>query len=86
VNVIKVGREHDIEYGYVVVLRDVTTVKHMEDALRKTNEALVAKLGEVEQLQEKLKEEAIRDPLTNLYNRRFLEETLERECTCQTGE
>jgi len=79
VNVIKVGREHDIEYGYVVVLRDVTTVKHMEDALRKTNEALVAKLGEVEQLQEKLKEEAIRDPLTNLYNRRFLEETLERE-------
>jgi diguanylate cyclase (GGDEF)-like protein len=30
-------------------------------------------------LQSKLREQAIRDPLTNLFNRRYLEETLERE-------
>ena len=29
------------------------------------------------QLQDKLRQQAIRDPLTNLYNRRFMEETLE---------
>ncbi|MCX8160745.1 MAG: diguanylate cyclase [Candidatus Saccharicenans sp.] len=32
-------------------------------------------------LQQSLKEQTIRDPLTGLYNRRYLEETLERELT-----
>ncbi|MDB5478189.1 MAG: adrA 1 [Alphaproteobacteria bacterium] len=30
-------------------------------------------------LQEKLKQQSIRDPMTNLYNRRYMEETMERE-------
>ena len=33
------------------------------------------------QLRQSLKEQSIRDPLTGLYNRRYLEETLERELT-----
>lgn len=41
--------------------------------------ALRAKLAEIERLQAQLREQAIRDPLTHLFNRRYLEETLERE-------
>ena len=36
-------------------------------------------LIEIGYLQSKLREQAIRDTLTNLFNRRYLEETLERE-------
>jgi diguanylate cyclase (GGDEF)-like protein len=36
-------------------------------------------VAEVEQLQAELREQAIRDPLTGLYNRRYLNETLSRE-------
>jgi diguanylate cyclase (GGDEF)-like protein/PAS domain S-box-containing protein len=66
-------------YGKLVILRDITNIKHIENALRETNENLSQKLAEIETLQIKLKEEAIRDPLTSLYNRRFLQETLNRE-------
>lgn len=36
------------------------------------------------QLREKLRDQAIRDPLTNLYNRRFMTETLNRELSMAT--
>ena len=36
-------------------------------------------MEEIQKLQEELQEQAIRDPLTGLYNRRFLEESLDRE-------
>jgi diguanylate cyclase (GGDEF)-like protein len=36
-------------------------------------------LAEIQHLQTELREQAIRDPLTGLYNRRYLNETLERE-------
>ena len=35
--------------------------------------------AEVQRLQEQLREQAVRDPLTGLYNRRYLDETMERE-------
>ena len=38
------------------------------------NEALQHKIAEAEALQEQLREQAVRDPLTGLYNRRFLDE------------
>ncbi len=41
--------------------------------------ALRTKLAEIEHLQAQLREQAIRDPLTHLFNRRYLQETLERE-------
>ncbi|MCX7983082.1 MAG: diguanylate cyclase [Syntrophales bacterium] len=65
--------------GYVAVMRDITELKKTEEKLREMNEVLNSRLEEIQMLQERLKEEAIRDPLTNLYNRRFLEETLKRE-------
>lgn len=37
------------------------------------------KLERIEELRNALKEESIRDPLTGLYNRRWLDEVLERE-------
>ncbi len=40
---------------------------------------LQAQLEENKNLQEKLREQAIRDPLTSCFNRRYLDETLERE-------
>lgn len=46
--------------------------QRVEDALR-------TKLAEIGHLQLQLREQAIRDPLTQLFNRRYLEETLDRE-------
>jgi diguanylate cyclase (GGDEF)-like protein len=40
---------------------------------------LTSSLTEIRELHLRLQEQAIRDPLTGLYNRRYLDETLERE-------
>ena len=50
----------------------------LEERMRETqrlNEALQLKIAEAEALQEQLREQTVRDPLTGLYNRRFLSET-----------
>lgn len=51
--------------GRVIVAHDITERKLMENDL--------------DQLSKKLQEQAIRDPLTGVFNRRFLAETLEKE-------
>ncbi len=58
--------------GHVYGFRDVTELKETEAHLRE-------QLASNEALREALKEESIRDPLTGLYNRRWLDEVLERE-------
>jgi diguanylate cyclase (GGDEF)-like protein/PAS domain S-box-containing protein len=65
--------------GRLIVVRDVTKGKQAEEALRQANQALQEKLAEIEKLQHQLREQSIHDPLTNLFNRRLLEETLEKE-------
>jgi diguanylate cyclase (GGDEF)-like protein len=40
---------------------------------------LHTQLSEIQALQNELREQAIRDPLTGVFNRRYLQETLERE-------
>ncbi len=50
-----------------------------EKDLLTANETLLRNLQEIAGLQEQLREQANRDPLTGLYNRRFLDSTLERE-------
>jgi diguanylate cyclase (GGDEF)-like protein/PAS domain S-box-containing protein len=65
--------------GHLMVFRDVTERKQTEKRLRYVNERLQGQLIEIGLLQSKLREQAIRDPLTNLFNRRYLEETLDRE-------
>lgn len=46
---------------------------------RQANERLQSQLAEIQLLQSELREQAIRDPLTGLVNRRYLLETLPRE-------
>ena len=60
-------------------VHDISQRKRAEDELRHANEHLGAQLMEIEQLQATLREQVIRDPLTGLFNRRYMEETLERE-------
>jgi diguanylate cyclase (GGDEF)-like protein/PAS domain S-box-containing protein len=61
------------------VVRDITQRKQAEDALKRANEELKLRVAEVQQLQDELRELAIRDHLTGLFNRRYLNETLVRE-------
>ncbi|MBL8055592.1 MAG: diguanylate cyclase [Anaerolineales bacterium] len=58
--------------GAVLVLRDITE-------RREANLRLQQQLAEIQALQEQLREQAIRDSLTGLFNRRYFEETLPRE-------
>jgi diguanylate cyclase (GGDEF)-like protein/PAS domain S-box-containing protein len=61
------------------ISRDITARRNAEVALKNTNESLELQLAENRRLQQQLQEEAIRDPLTNLFNRRYLLESLNRE-------
>ncbi len=61
------------------ISRLISDRKQMERALRLTNDHLQEQLQKVENLHTLLREQAMRDPLTNLYNRRYLEESLNRE-------
>jgi diguanylate cyclase (GGDEF)-like protein/PAS domain S-box-containing protein len=63
----------------LTALYDITERKRSEIELGKTYKLLQIHSREIEDLQAKLKEQAIRDPLTGLFNRRYLEETMERE-------
>ena len=53
--------------------------EEMERQLRETNERLGLQLGEVQVLQARLEEQAVRDSLTGLFNRRYLDDALPRE-------
>ncbi|MAA65871.1 MAG: hypothetical protein CL581_13990 [Alteromonadaceae bacterium] len=58
--------------GHIYVFRDVSDLKRVEADLRE-------QLKQNEVLRQTLKEESIRDPLTGLFNRRLMEEALDRE-------
>lgn len=61
------------------IVRDITERKKNEMALKVANTKLRSQLERIKTLQAQLREQAIRDPLTGLYNRRFMEESLQRE-------
>ena len=65
--------------GRVIVAHDVTERKWLEDDLKYANEVLSNQLDEINKLRDELQEQAIRDPLTNAYNRRYLSEFLDKE-------
>lgn len=64
---------------YVAIKHDISERKKMEIELKETNATLLHQLYEIHRLQEELREQVVRDGLTNLFNRRYLDETLERE-------
>ena len=65
--------------GRLIAVRDVTERRRAEEGIQQANERLRAQLAEIETLQANLRDQAIRDALTDLFNRRYLDETLERE-------
>lgn len=64
--------------GYVSFSRNQVLYQSREQ-LRLTERELKQQIAENRQLQEKLQDQANRDPLTGLYNRRYLDDSLTRE-------
>jgi len=65
--------------GKLFIFRDITQRKAAEIQIKHANRRLKEQLSEIEKLQSELRGQAIHDSLTGLYNRRYLEETLEME-------
>lgn len=58
--------------GWIITLSDVTE-------RRQVNERLQAQLDQIASLHNQLHEQAIRDPLTGVFNRRYMNDAMERE-------
>jgi diguanylate cyclase (GGDEF)-like protein len=71
------ARQHS--FGRILVFRDISSRKQGESILKDSNKQLHEQLDEIRLLHEQLHEQATRDPLTNLYNRRYLEDMLSQE-------
>lgn len=66
-------------YAVHGITRDIAERKAAQLRLHEINEQLRFKLEEIEKLQVALQEQAVRDALTGCFNRRYFDETLERE-------
>ena len=67
-------------FSYIRRLHEVQDAVDLQKrTLEDANHALHEQIGKINDLQEKLREQANRDSLTGLFNRRYLEGTLERE-------
>lgn len=64
---------------YLLLMQDISEQENLIISLRKQTDELQQRLATIEQLKNRIREQSIRDPLTNLYNRRFLNEFMERE-------
>ncbi|MGX5915044.1 diguanylate cyclase [Aliidiomarina sp. Khilg15.8] len=58
------------------VSRNISKRKHAQRQLAQHHRQLNAQLMEIQNLKDQLQQQAIRDPLTNLFNRRYLAEML----------
>lgn len=63
---------------YIGMSMDITEQKKLEYQVREANRALKEKVREISQLRDELHDQAIRDALTGLYNRRFMEDKVEQ--------
>ncbi|RBY90669.1 diguanylate cyclase [Blastococcus sp. TF02A-26] len=64
--------------GRIVVVRDVSEEQGRRLAVEELNRQLAEQVEEIERLRAALAEEAVRDPLTGLHNRRHLDRVLDR--------
>jgi len=71
--------EDDKVVSVVIAIMDLTEIQNAQSRLRSANAQLERRVEEIHALQAQLREQAIRDPLSGLYNRRYLDETLDRE-------
>lgn len=65
--------------GYVLVIRDISDRVNSENQLKRSNALLNVQLEKIAEMQEQLREQANCDPLTGLYNRRYLDLSLNQE-------
>jgi diguanylate cyclase (GGDEF)-like protein len=65
--------------GSVLFVRDVTERVRAEADFTRTTNLLHEQSTQIQSLRSSLQEQAVRDPVTNLYNRCYLTETLTRE-------
>lgn len=65
--------------GYFGITRDMTERKLAEQSLQAANRQLEEQLERINQLHEQLREQAIRDDLTGVYNRRHFVEVADNE-------
>ena len=70
----------------IAIKQDVTDRRHTEEALARAHAELAERLVEIEALNRQLREQALRDPLTGVHNRRLFDETIERELMRATRE
>ena len=68
-----------VHIGYFGITRDTTERKRAEQALREANRQLEAQLRHIHELHAQMREQAIRDELTALHNRRYFVEIAEQE-------
>ena len=66
-------------YRSAAILEDITARKQADEDLRIAYEKMQKQMEEIQALHTILSEQAIRDPLTGVFNRRYLSATLERE-------
>jgi diguanylate cyclase (GGDEF)-like protein/PAS domain S-box-containing protein len=91
-NLTKDGRTVEVEWhntilpgedgrpGSVLSLaQDVTERVRSQVALQEVNVVLRQRLDDIHELQKQLREQVMRDPLTGMYNRRFLDDALQAE-------
>jgi diguanylate cyclase (GGDEF)-like protein/PAS domain S-box-containing protein len=64
---------------YIAIKQDVTARRGAEEALALAHSELAVRLTEIESLNQRLREQSIRDPLTDLYNRRYFHEVITRD-------
>lgn len=62
--------------GHLVTWRDITEQHRAGVELRSAHRELQARFREIEALQAQVREQSLRDPLTGLHNRRYLQEQL----------
>ncbi len=64
--------------GYLIVIRDISDRYRAERLLHSANDQLQTQVREIQRLQEELRDQAVRDALTGLFNRRHLDDILPR--------
>jgi diguanylate cyclase (GGDEF)-like protein len=73
------NREGTVSLGHMLYMRDVTEFQRSQSQLAEALATSKRQLETISSLHESLQHQALRDPLTGLYNRRHLEEFFARE-------
>ncbi|MCI0521292.1 MAG: diguanylate cyclase [Chloroflexi bacterium] len=79
VHIVPVEAQLVVARHVLLLFHEISEYKQAEMQLQMAQESLILQLAEIEDLQIQLREQAIRDPLTGLYNRRYMQDRLPEE-------